>query len=174
MDLNKAMIIGNVVRDPEIRQTGSGLPVASLSIATNMVWKDQQGQKQERADFHNIIAWRGLADVISRFVKKGSKIYVEGRIQNRSWVGQDGQKRYTTEIVADNLIMLDRMGAIGGQMNGGQGYQSNPRPSSPANPSTGSGFENSGQTAEPTISYEEIPAGAGFGETDINVNNIPF
>ena len=161
MDLNKAMIIGNVVRDPEVRQTASGQPVASLSIATNMVWKDQQGQKQERADFHNIIAWRGLADVISRFVKKGSKIYVEGRIQNRSWVGQDGQKRYTTEIVADNIIMLDRMGG-GAPAGGGQGYQPAARSEQPSH-------------NEPTISYEEIaPAGGNYDNNEINVGNIPF
>ena len=161
MDLNKAMIIGNVVRDPEVRQTGTGQPVASLSIATNMVWKDQQGQKQERADFHNIIAWRGLADVASRYIKKGSKIYVEGRIQNRSWVGQDGQKKYTTEIVADNIIMLDRLNS---------GTQNN----APYQPAAKPAPTNNQQNNEPTISYEEIAQPGGYEEAEINVNNIPF
>ena len=105
MDLNKSMLIGNVTRDPEIRQTAGGQQVASFSIATNLVWKDQSGQRQERAEFHNIIAWRALADIASRFLHKGSKVFVEGRLQTRSWAGQDGQKRYTTEIVAENIIM---------------------------------------------------------------------
>jgi single-strand DNA-binding protein len=163
MDLNKAMLIGNVVRDPEIRQTAAGQPVASLAIATNMSWKDQQGQKQERADFHNIIAWRGLADVVSRFVKKGSKIYIEGRIQNRSWVGQDGQKRYTTEIVAENIIMLDRAGApVGGgaPMGTSNSYNNTPRRET--------------QNSEPTISYEEIAPTGGYDQPDIDPSNIPF
>ena len=111
MDLNKAMIIGNITRDPEVRTTPSGLPVVSFSVATNLVWTDQSGQKQEKAEFHNIVAWRKLAEIIGQYVKKGSKVYIEGRLQTRSWDDQSGVKRYRTEIVADNLIMLDRAGS---------------------------------------------------------------
>ena len=84
MNLNKAMIIGNVVRDPEMRTTPSGQNVTSFSIATNRVWNDTNGQKQERAEFHNIVAWRRLAEISSQYLKKGAKVYIEGRLQTRS------------------------------------------------------------------------------------------
>lgn len=113
MDLNKVMLIGNVTRDPEARTTPSGVSVVSLGLATNFSWKDQQGTQQKRAEFHNIVAWRKLADIISQYVKKGSRIYIEGRLQTRSWDDQSGTKRYRTEVVADNLILLDRKGATG-------------------------------------------------------------
>lgn len=108
MDLNKVMIIGNVVRDPEIRTTPSGQTVASLSIATNFIWKDKNGQRQRKTEFHNIVAWRKLAEIIGQYVKKGSKIYIEGRLTTRSWDDQNGIKRYRTEVIADNMILLDR------------------------------------------------------------------
>lgn len=111
MNLNKAMIIGNLTRDPEVKTIPSGQNVASFSIATSYVWKDQQGQKQEKAEFHNIVAWRRLAEICGQYLKKGSKIYIEGRLQTRDWTGQDGVKRYRTEIIAENMIMLDRAGA---------------------------------------------------------------
>ena len=115
MNLNKAMIIGNLTRDPEIRNTPAGVPVASFSIATNYIWKDQSGQKQEKAEFHNIVAWRKLAEICGQYLRKGSKIYIEGRLQTRDWTGQDGVKRYRTEIIAENMIMLDRAGSPAGQ-----------------------------------------------------------
>ncbi len=111
MNLNKAMIIGNLTRDPEIKNTPSGLPVATFAVATNLVWKDQAGQKQEKVEFHNVVAWRRLAEICGQYLRKGSKVYIEGRLQTRDWVGQDGVKRYRTEIVAENMIMLDRAGA---------------------------------------------------------------
>jgi single-strand DNA-binding protein len=113
MNLNKAMIIGNLTRDPEVKTTPQGTSVASFSVATNFVWTDQSGQKQEKAEYHNVVAWRKLADIIGQYLKKGSKVYIEGRLQTRDWTGQDGVKRYRTEIVADNMIMLDRAGSAG-------------------------------------------------------------
>ncbi len=107
MDLNKAMIIGRLTRDPEVRTTPSGQSVASFSLATNRVWTDQAGQKQERSDFHNIVAWGKLAEICGQYLGKGRRVYIEGRLQTRDWQGQDGVKRYRTEIVADNMIMLD-------------------------------------------------------------------
>lgn len=163
MDLNKAMLIGNITRDPEIRQTAGGVPVASFSVATNLSWKDANGQKQDRAEFHNIIAWRSLADIAGRFLKKGSKVFVEGRLQTRSWVGNDGQKRYTTEIVAENIIMLDRA-------NGGQGYQS-PYQANDNRPSSNQAMSSNG---EQIITYEDVPQAGGYEESEINVDNIPF
>ena len=110
MDLNKVMIIGRLTRDPEARKTPNGQSVVSFSVATNRVWKDQTGNKQEKVEYHNIVAWRKLADIIQKYVKKGSKIYIEGRLETRSWEDQTGAKKYRTEIIADNMIMLDAKG----------------------------------------------------------------
>lgn len=110
MNLNKAMIIGNLTRDPEVRSTPAGASVTSFSVATNFVWTDANGQKQEKAEYHNVVAWRKLADIIGQYLRKGSKVYIEGRLQTRDWVGQDGVKKYRTEIIAENMIMLDRPG----------------------------------------------------------------
>ena len=114
MNLNKAMIIGNLTRDPEMRTTPSGANVASFSIATSLVWTDQGGQQQKKTEFHNIVAWRKLAEICSQYLRKGAKVYVEGRLQTTEWTGQDNVKRYRTEIVAENMIMLDRQGANSG------------------------------------------------------------
>ena len=108
MNLNKAMIIGNLTRDPELRTTSGGQSVTSFGVATNQVWTDQQGQRQEKAEYHNIVAWGKLAEICSQYLAKGRKVYIEGRLQTRDWEGQDGVKRNRTEIVAENMIMLDR------------------------------------------------------------------
>jgi single-strand DNA-binding protein len=114
MNLNRAMIIGNLTRDPEVRSTNSGQSVASFGVATNHVWTDASGQKQEKAEFHNIVAWGKLAEICGQYLAKGRKVYVEGRLQTRDWQAQDGTKRNRTEIVAENMIMLDRAGAASG------------------------------------------------------------
>jgi single-strand DNA-binding protein len=153
MNLNKAMIIGNLTKDPEIRQTGSGMQVASFSVATNMVWKDASGQKQEKVEFHNIVAWKNLADICARYLKKGSKVYVEGRLQTRDWQGKDGLKRYTTEIVAENMIMLDGRGQGGANSS----YQA------PTNPRDNN-----------EIVYDNMSANNSNHDEEISVENIPF
>ena len=107
------MLIGNLTKDPEVRTTPSGQNVASFSVATNMNWTDQSGQKQSKAEFHNIVAWRKLADICGQYLHKGSKIYLEGRLQTRDWVGQDGAKKYRTEVVADTMQILSRPGEVG-------------------------------------------------------------
>lgn len=113
MNLNKAMIIGNLTREPETRNLPSGQSVASFSVATNRRWKDAKtGEKKESVEFHNIVAWGKLADICSQYLKKGSKVYLEGRLQTRSWNDQSGNKKYRTEIVAENMIMLDRAGTV--------------------------------------------------------------
>src|SRR3990167_50730 len=116
MDLNKAMIIGRLTRDPEVRTIPSGQNVASFSVATNLVWSDGSGQKQERVEYHNIVAWRKLADICAQYLKKGHKVYIEGRLQTHSWDDQSGSKKYRTEIIADNMIMLDRPDGKSGAM----------------------------------------------------------
>jgi single-strand DNA-binding protein len=109
--LNKVMLIGNLGKDPELRYTSSGVAVATFSLATNESWKDQDGNTQERTEWHNIVAWRKLAEICGEWLKKGKKIYIEGRIQTRSYDDKNtGTKKYITEIVADSMIMLDSRG----------------------------------------------------------------
>lgn len=156
MDLNRATIIGNVTRDPEVRTTPSGQSVASFGVATNMVWTDAQGQKQQRAEFHNIVAWGKLADICKQYLTKGKKIYLEGRLQTREWETPDAQKRTRTEIVAENMIMLDRGGA---PSSGGASYSS---PSSSNQPP-----RTELSSAAPAIDH-------GVGDQEIRIEDIPF
>lgn len=106
--LNRAMIIGNLTRDPEVRKISTGQSVCSFSVATNRNWTGQDGTKQEATDFHNVVAWGKLAEICGQYLTKGRKVYVDGRIQTRDWEGQDGVRRYRTEIVTENMIILDR------------------------------------------------------------------
>ena len=104
--LNQSEILGNITRDPELRQTPNGDAVCSFGVATNFSWKDRSGQDQEKTEFHNIVAWGELARALSETVKKGRKVYIAGRLQTRSWETPDGKKKYTTEIVADKALAL--------------------------------------------------------------------
>lgn len=113
--LNRAQVIGNITRDPEARQTSGGQMVASFGVATNSSWTDKNGQKQEKAEFHNVVVWGKLAEIAQAYLKKGRKVFVEGRMQTRDWEGEDGQKRSKMEIVAEQLILLDRSGAPTGE-----------------------------------------------------------
>ena len=111
MNFNKVIISGNLTRDPEVRALPSGQTVVSFGVATNRVWTNQSGEKQEAAEFHNVVAFGKLADICSRYLNKGRLVLIEGRLQTRSWQGQDGIKRYKTEIVADNMQMGPRWSA---------------------------------------------------------------
>jgi len=146
MNLNKAMIIGNVTRDPELKNTPSGQSVVSFSVATNLVWNDQSGNQQKKTEFHNIIAWRKLAEICAKYLRKGSKVYIEGRLQTTDWTGNDGVKRYRTEIVAENMIMLDK---ASGPIAGAPGVAAN--------------------NQEEVIEIPEEP-----NDEEIRVENIPF
>lgn len=117
MDLNRVMIIGRLTRDPELRNTPNGKAVATISLATNRTWADANGQKQKQTEFHNVVLWSKLAEIANQYLRKGAKVYMEGRLQTRDWTGQDGVKRYRTEIVGDNMIMLDSRTA-GGPVSG--------------------------------------------------------
>lgn len=119
MDLNRATIIGRLTRDPELRTTTTGKSVATLSLATNRVWTDQSGQKQEHAEFHNCVLWGKTADIAAQYLTKGRRVYVEGRLQTRDWVDQSGVKKYRTEIVVDSMIMLDGPKGSGGGQSAG-------------------------------------------------------
>jgi single-strand DNA-binding protein len=115
--LNKVILIGNLGQDPEVRSTANGGRVANFSIATSRQWSGQGGDKQEKTEWHRVVAWNnakgggsGLADIVERYCKKGDKVYVEGRIEYRSWQDREGQTRYTTEIIAQDLILLSGRG----------------------------------------------------------------
>ena len=108
MSLNKVMLIGNVGKDPEVRQTESGAKVASFTLATTERYKAKDGSVKDNTEWHNIVAWRGPAEVAEKYVHKGSQIYVEGRLRTRSWDDQNGAKRYTTEILAENIQLLGK------------------------------------------------------------------
>lgn len=108
--LNKVQIIGNLTAEPEVRETPNGQKVATFSVATNRKWKDASGWLQEDTEFHNCVAWRGLADVAEQYMHKGKKVYVEGYLKTRSWDDTAGVKRYKTEIVSENVILLSPAG----------------------------------------------------------------
>jgi single-strand DNA-binding protein len=111
--VNKAILIGRLGKDPEIRNIEGGSKVASFTLATKEVYKDKSGNKVEQTEWHNIVVWRSLADLAERFLRKGSQIYLEGKIKTRSWDDKEGNKRYTTEIVGDTFTFLDTKGATG-------------------------------------------------------------
>jgi single-strand DNA-binding protein len=108
--VNKVTLIGNLGKDPELRYTSSGVAVATFSMATSESWKDTEGNTQERTQWHSIVAWRKLAEIVGEYLKKGSKIYLEGRLQYRNYDDKNGVKRYVTEIVMDEMVMLDSRG----------------------------------------------------------------
>jgi single-strand DNA-binding protein len=108
MNLNKVFLLGRVTADPQLRSTPNGMQVATFSIATNRVWNDQSGAKKESTEFHNVVVWGRQAEVASRFLKKGSLVLVEGRLQTREWEGKDGQKRRTTEIICERMQLGPR------------------------------------------------------------------
>jgi len=109
--INKAIIIGNLGADPEVRYTPSNTAVCNITVATSEQWKDKQtGERQEKTEWHRIVMFNRLAEIAGEYLKKGSKVYIEGRLQTRKWQGQDGQDRYTTEIVANEMQMLDSRG----------------------------------------------------------------
>jgi len=155
--LNRATLIGNLTREPEMRQTPGGQAVCSFSIATNRSWTGNDGAKQDATEFHNIVAWGKLADICGQYLAKGKKIYVEGRLQTRDWEGQDGVKRYRTEIVAENLIMLDNKGGVGAG----------------AGASTGSGFgASAGGFVPPQPKIQDDPS--VDSDQEIRMEEIPF
>lgn len=154
MYLNKAMVIGNLTRDPEIKALPSGIKVCSFSLATNRVWKDKNGAKQESVDYHNIVVFGKQAETSGQYLKKGQSVLVEGRMQTRSWDGSDGKKQYRTEIVADRV-------QFGPKGNGGEGsYGAAPKADTKA--------KGDGKDAMPPMDTIDYP------EEEINPDDIPF
>jgi single-strand DNA-binding protein len=114
MTLNKAMIIGRLGSDPELRYTQSGMPVANFNVATNEIWNDKSGQRQERTEWHRVVVFNKQAEIAGKYLKKGREVFIEGRIQTREWQDKDGNKRYTTEIVASTIQFLGAQNEGGG------------------------------------------------------------
>ncbi len=127
--VNKVILIGNLGVDPEVRYTANGSAVTNVRLATTDSWRDRQtGEQQERTEWHRIVFFGKLAEIAGEYLRKGSKVYIEGRLQTRKWQGQDGQDRYTTEIVANDMQMLDSRGGAGDMGGPGGGGQSRGRP----------------------------------------------
>lgn len=148
MNLNKVIIMGNLTRDPEIKALPSGTQVANIGIATNRFWVDRNGQKQKEAEFHNIVAFGKTAEIVKQYLTKGSSVFIEGRLKTRDWQGQDGVKRYKTEVVAERLQL--------GPRNNFSGQNSNQN-------------NNINQTNQ-TENLDVIE----YPEEDINLEDIPF
>jgi len=161
MSVNKVILIGHLGKDPEVRYLPNGEAVANVSIATSETWKDKSGEKQEKTEWHNLVFYKRLAEIVGEYLKKGSQIYVEGRLQTRKWQTKEGQDRYTTEIVVNEMKML------GGKSSGSNSFEvveSRPAASS------------SGSEAAPVKAAPAAPsAGSGQGRSFDNFDDdIPF
>ena len=153
MSVNKVILVGRLGKDPETRYMTNGEAVTNFSIATSETWKDKSGEKQEKTEWHNCVAYRKLAEIIAEYVRKGSQIYVEGKLQTRKWQTKEGQDRYTTEIIVDQMQML------GGKSSGGGNFEVVDKPA--AAPSSGA----------PAASKPAPAKGGGFDNFD---DDIPF
>ena len=171
MNFNKAIVIGNVTRDPEVRTTPNGQSVASISVASNRVWNTEGGEKQEKTEFHSIVAWGRLAEICGQYLTKGQLALFEGRLETRTWEGQDGVKRYKTEIIAENMQMGPR---VRSQEGGGGSYQNQ------------SQNQNQSQSQSQVERGTETPSSANApkeqvnnqkdssNEEEIKIEDIPF
>jgi single-strand DNA-binding protein len=151
--LNKATLIGNLGKDPEVRAIPSGAKVANFSIATTESYTGKDGQKVDKTEWHNIVMWRGLAEVAEKYLKKGSQVYIEGKLSTRSWDDKDGNKRYTTEIIADNMVMLGKPTGGGGSSprENGESY------SRPEQPAMNSGRSYGSPSSLPPQAEDDLP-----------------
>lgn len=177
MSVNKVILVGNLGKDPELRYTPSGVAVVTFSLATSERYKDREGNRQEKTEWHNIVAWRQLAEICGKFLHKGKQVYIEGKIQTRSYDDRDGNKRYTTEIVADQMQMLGSRddqgsgGHGGGQsQGGGQGYNQGGQGGGQGNNQEAQG---GGQPQQASPAGK--PQGGDFSEPTFNPDDeIPF
>jgi single-strand DNA-binding protein len=159
MYLNIAFVFGNLTRDPEVRAMPNGNNVASFSLATNRVWKDAKGAKQESVEYHNVVVFGKQADLVSSYLKKGSSVLVQGRMTTRSWDAPDGTKKYRTEIVCDRL-------QFGPRATGGSGFGQESGAQAPAS----AGVKNKAPAPQESAALDTIE----YPEEDINPDDIPF
>lgn len=157
LNLNKAFIIGNLTRDPELRQTAGGQAVCSFAVATNRFYTDSSGQKQKQAEFHNIVAWGRQAEIVNQYLKRGSMVMVEGRLQTRSWQDQQGAKHWKTEIIAERVQLGPRQSQ--NESSGSWSPRDNHTPPTQLPP----------EPKEDPTPIIELP-----GEEEIDVRDIPF
>ena len=153
--LNRVQLIGNLTRDPELRYTPQGTAVCSFSIATNRSWTTDSGEKKDEADFHKIVAWNKLAELCSQFLAKGRKVYVEGRLTTRTWTGQDGAQKSTTEVIISDMILLDNSGRGAGAAAGKSEEPESQAEEKPKKAAKGSKKEEA-EEAAPQPSEEEV------------------
>jgi len=185
--VNKVILIGNLGQDPEVRYMPNGNAVANCSIATSESWKDKQtGEQRERTEWHRVVFFGKLAEIVGQYLKKGSKIYVEGRLQTRKWQGQDGQDRYTTEVVVDQggqMQMLDSRGQGAGGFDQGYGQPNQPQAAPAAPPAGGGGYQSQppAQSQAPQQQPSQQPSqpygGGGGGQAPADDgfdDDIPF
>ncbi|MDP3696939.1 MAG: single-stranded DNA-binding protein [Candidatus Taylorbacteria bacterium] len=173
MNLNKVFIVGRLTQDPEMRSTSTGQNVTTLNIATNRVWTDKSGQKQEAVEYHRVIAWARLGEIAGQYLKKGGLVLIEGRIQTRSWTDQTNNKRYTTEIIVENLQLGPR--TAGSASAGGGSYE--PRSASAGGPAV-SDVRKPASVPDSDIPIigenEPISSGMEEEERKINEKDLPF
>lgn len=174
INLNRVEVIGNLTRDPELRYTPNGQAVVGFAVATNRRYQDQTGNWVDaEAEFHEVVVWAKMAEGVNATLKKGDRIYLTGRLQTRSWEGQDGSRRNKTEIVADTIIGPDQVGrASFGQSNGGPAVQSQPA-SAPAPAAPASTPDNS-QPASSPDNTDNTAKDAAKDDEEINIEDIPF
>lgn len=168
--LNRVQLIGNLTRDPELRYTPSGNAVCTFGLATNRTWTTDSGEKREEVDFHRIVAWNKLAELCSQFLVKGRKVYVEGRLSTRNWTGQDGAQKSTTEVVIDDMILLDNKQGTGAPAGGGA--RSGESYGEPRDD-----FEEAPAKPKPSRKKEEnddIPAPSSKNDEEVAPDDIPF
>lgn len=158
--LNKVLLIGNLTRDPNLRYTPNGTAVCSFGIATNRTWTPTEGgEKQERVEYHNVVAWSKLADICGQLLHKGDKVYVEGRLQTRDWKGEDGSERKTTEVVIDNMILLRSSRGGGGEEGGYEDFSDQSAPAS---------------SSRRKAPKEEAPVSDQVDEVEDVADDVPF
>ncbi len=177
MNLNKVFIIGRLTQDPEMRSTSTGQNVTTLNMATNRVWNDKSGQKQEATEYHRVIAWARLGEIANQYLKKGGLVLIEGRMQTRSWTDQNNNKKYTTEIIAESLQLGPRtVGSSQGSSQSSGGYT----PSRPAYSASGPVVSDVRKPSIPDadipIIGEDEPVSAGVEEDErkIDEKDLPF
>ena len=173
MDLNKVLLVGRVTADPQLRTTPGGQSVTTIGVATNRVWNDKSGQRQEETEFHNVVLWGRQADIASQYLKKGAMVLIEGRMKTRSWTDKTGQQRRTTEVMAERLQLGPRPQGQGGGGQGGGNWQGG---GTSAQGGSNSEFNqgNSAPQSVDKIPEEEIPVINLDDEQDIKPEEIPF
>jgi single-strand DNA-binding protein len=160
MNINKAILVGRLTRDPEVRTTATGQTVTSISLATNRFWKDKNGQKQDQTEFHNVVLWGKLGEIAGQYLTKGQEAYIEGRLTTRKYTGKDGIERRTTEVVAENMQLGSRAGQGGGQSAGSY--------NKPADAPAQAQNQQAPMAEEiPTINLDEE-------EDEVRIEDVPF